>query len=492
MRLSRTLLPLGLLAALSGAVRAQSIDLVEPFPNLSFSSPVELKDAGDGTDRLYVAQQGGVIRTFVNDRNTSTITTFLDISGRVTSGGETGLLGLAFDPDYATNGYFYVDYTTGNLRTRISRFTRSKENPLEADPNSELILLEVNQPFGNHNAGAIAFGPPEGPAGERYLYVTLGDGGSGNDPQNNGQRPETLLGSILRLDVGGDEGAPLDCALPGGAATVPPDNPFVDGAGGACDEIYAYGFRNPWRMTLDAPTGQFWIGDVGQFAWEEVDLLEAGGNFGWRPYEGTHCILGPCNPDGKIFPVWEYPHSNGNFSITGGFVYRGAGIPELQGQYVYGDLGGRIWALDTSGATPVNQEIGTVDPLCAGSYCLASWGRDEHGELYALLVTGAVRKLIRNPPVSNEEVPPASPGLTLEGANPFRDQTSLLLSAEGHARVAVYDALGREVAVLFEGTLLSPNARRLTFDASGLPAGVYHARLETGSRTQTLPLTVVR
>lgn len=488
------------LALLSGTVQAQAVELVTPFPNLSFSQPVELRDAGDGTNRLYVVEQAGRIKTFLNDPDVTEAPVFLDITGPVSSGGEAGLLGIAFDPDYATNGYFYLNYTTGNLRTRISRFTRSVANPLEADPASELILMEVNQPFSNHNAGALTFGPPEGLSGERYLYVTLGDGGSGGDPQNHGQRPTTLLGSILRLDVYGT-GEPLDCAQTTGAATVPASNPFVDGIGGNCDEIFAYGMRNPWRMTLDEPTGDLWIGDVGQSAREEVSVIEfgnpdhIGGNYGWRQYEGTNCFNGPCNPTDKIFPVWEYPHSSGNFSITGGFVYHGLDIPELEGQYVFGDLGGRIWALDTSGPAPVVQELASVrsGTFCSGSYCLASWGRDEEGELYALTITGQIRKIKRNPPVTLEEPSGADAlGLTVTGANPLREQTTLRLSAEGLARVAVYDVLGREVAVLFEGALLSSAPIALVFEAGDLPAGSYFARLESNSTAQTVPLTVIR
>jgi glucose/arabinose dehydrogenase len=326
-------LPLALLlVALTASCRAQAVMLENPFPSLFFNGAVELMDAGDGSGYLYAVEQEGRIRVFENRSDVAQATLFLDITGPVASGGEMGLLGLAFDPDFAANGHFYLDYTLdAPRRTRISRFTRSAANPLQADPGSEVVLLEVIQPYPNHNAGAIAFGPPEGPGGERYLYVTLGDGGSGGDPDENGQDPSTLLGAILRLDVDGGGNA-LDCGAGTGAATVPPSNPFL-GVPDHCDEIYAYGFRNPWRMRFDeAGDWPLWVGDVGQDLWEEVDVVEAGENHGWDEYEGNHCFEGPCNPSGKTFPVWEYSSAgaSGNCSVTGGYVYRGEAIPRPQ------------------------------------------------------------------------------------------------------------------------------------------------------------------
>ncbi len=465
--------------------------LVNPFPNLTFSLPVGLEHAHDGTNTLYVVEQAGRIRSFENDENTPSHTTFLDISSRVSFGGESGLLGLAFDPDFENNGYFYVDYyTTGSPRTRISRFSLDENNPEVGDPASEEILIEIGQPFSNHNAGQIAFGP------DGYLYVTLGDGGSGGDPLNHGQRPTTLLGSILRLDVHGG-GDPLDCGAGTGSATIPADNPLVDGTGNVCDEVYAYGMRNPWRMTLDPETNEFWIGDVGQNAWEEIDILAPGANYGWKKYEGTHCFSAPCDPAGMTFPIWEYPHSNGNFSVAGGYVYRGLAIPEFAGKYIYGDLGGRIWSLDTSGPSPVNEEIGSVDEsqYCDFSYCLTSFGLDERGEVYVLTVDGPIRKFIRVPATIDEEVPSTpSPSLDIHGPNPVSDQTSMRIQSPmgGHALLAVFDMLGREVVRLYDDVLRASSVQEVTFDSSNLPAGTYMARLITDGTVETRKLTVAR
>lgn len=494
MRLSLLLFCVFAIAA-SCSTNAQDpeYELVNPFPNLTFTSPVGLKSADDGTNTLYVVEQAGRIRSFPNEESTTSTTLFLDITDRVNAGGEEGLLGLAFHPDFETNGYFYVDYTASSpRRTVVSRFNLDSTNPEVADPNSEVILLEVGQFASNHNAGEIVFGPDDG-----YLYVTLGDGGGGGDPGNHGQRPTTLLGSILRLDVDGN-GIPLDCGSGVGTATVPADNPLMDGIGGNCDEIYAYGFRNPWRMTFDATTGEGWIGDVGQNAWEEIDILAAGANYGWNVLEGTHCFPSPpCDATGKTPPIWEYSHSGGNFSVTGGYVYRGLAIPEFEGKYIYGDLGGRIWSLDTSGGSPVNEEIGSVNAsqYCSGSYCLASFGIDERGEIFVLTIDGPIRKFIRVPPTADEELPNAqSPSLDIHGPNPVSDFTSFrfLSPSGGHALLAIYDLLGREVARLYDQEVRSESLLEARLDATKLPAGVYVARLISAGSIVSEKLTVVR
>ncbi len=361
---------------------AQNPQLVGAFPNLTFNSPVDLQAPDDGSNRLFVVEQGGRIRVVVNDPASALAPVFLDISGRLVSGGELGLLGLVFDPQYAQNGYFYVNYTaSGPLRSVISRFRVSSGNANVGDPNSETILLQVNQPFENHNAGQLQFGPAEGPGGERYLYVPLGDGGSGGDPFGNGQNLGVLLGKMLRLDVNGG-GLPLDCAAGTGSGTIPAGNPFVLQAG-VCNEIYAYGFRNPFRFSF-GPDDRLWLADVGQDEWEEVNVFEGpGGNYGWDRLEGTHCYPpnASCSPAGTVLPIHEYRHTfnaNGGFSVTGGYVYAGSNCADIRDRYVYGDyVTGNVWTLDYDGTTATNA---TLLPLTGK--LISTFGLDEQGELY--------------------------------------------------------------------------------------------------------------
>ena len=375
------LLVLWLAATAGAAAPAAAQTLQNAFPNLSFDDPVDLQAPDDGSNRLFVVERDGRIHVFENDEAATSATLFLDIDPLVTSGSETGLLGLAFAPDYPASGHFYVYYTAPSpLRSVVSRFSVSAADPDQADPNSEEILMTVDQPFSNHNAGQLQFGPPEGPGGERYLYVGLGDGGSSGDPQDNGQTTSTLLGSMLRLDVDGG-GLPLDCASGTGTATVPADNPFV-GQAGFCDEIWAYGFRNPWRMRFDeAGDWALWAGDVGQNQWEEVDVVESGGNYGWNTYEANSCYDPPCDPAGLTFPVYAYSHSGGRkggFAVIGGYVYDGPNCDALRGLYVYGDnVTGNVWTLDYDGATATNALL-----LGLTGRSISSFGLDEQGDLF--------------------------------------------------------------------------------------------------------------
>jgi glucose/arabinose dehydrogenase len=301
----------------------QSIyEVTDAFPNLSFNRPVGVYHAGDGTNRLFVIDQQGEILVFENSKNTQTSEVFLNIRDRVLYGGEQGLLGLAFHPNFASNGLFYVDYTADNpRRTVIARYTVAQGNPNQGNENSEKVVMEVYQPYSNHNGGQIAFGP------DGYLYVALGDGGSGGDPLGNGQNRSTMLGSILRIDVN-----------TGGGYGVPADNPFIGNTHGYRDEIYAYGFRNPWRFSFDPVTGWLWAGDVGQSQREEVDIIEKGGNYGWNIMEGSLCYnpSSGCEQTGLELPILDYDRNLG-YSVTGGFVYRGTELPGLTGAYIYGD-----------------------------------------------------------------------------------------------------------------------------------------------------------
>lgn len=348
------------------------VELERAFADIAFDEPVFLTSAGDGSGRLFVVEQRGVVHVLASTAPRTDHGVFLDITARVSRARrEEGLLGLAFDPGFASNGYFYVYYSAASPRRSVlSRFSVPGVADA-ADATSELVLLEVPQPFSNHNGGMISFGP------DGFLYVGLGDGGSGGDPRGNGQDLGTLLGSILRIDVqGASAGAPY---------RVPPDNPFV-GVAGAREEIWAYGLRNPWRFSFDPATGDLWAADVGQADREEVDLVLPGRNYGWNTMEGTNCFLtADCDRTGLEPPVVEYGHGLG-CSVTGGYVYRGAAVPALSGVYVYADFcTGRIWGFR-------HTDLGVSGPvqLLQAPFQVSSFGTDSRGELYVLGFDGGV------------------------------------------------------------------------------------------------------
>lgn len=354
------------------------IILKEAFPNLTFNRPVDLQHAGDNTDRIFIVEQRGVISVFQNDSETNDKAVFLNIESKVNDqGNEEGLLGLAFHPDYENNGFFFVNYTAASpRRTVISRFQVSASDPNRANESSELVILEIPQPFSNHNGGQLSFGP------DGYLYIASGDGGSGGDPQNHGQRLETLLGAILRIDI--------DAQDNGRNYAIPADNPFVNNQEGFREEIYAYGLRNPWRFSFNSQTDALWTADVGQNRAEEIDIITKGGNYGWRTMEGFNCFnpSSGCNQEGLILPIWEYTHTNGDRSVTGGFVYSGTEISELEGLYVYADfVSGRIWTLDFSDLDkPINTE------LMKANFSISSFGIDQSNGLYLCGFDGKIYK----------------------------------------------------------------------------------------------------
>jgi len=340
------------------AMDAPSIRLVEFLSGLD--NPVALAD--DGSGRIFVVEQKGVIR-LAQDGQVSKAP-FLDIADRVKSGGERGLLCVVFHPQFATNGRLFVNYTStvgGHLETIISEF-KTMPHSATVSATTERIILRFDQPYENHNGGQLAFGQ------DGMLYIATGDGGSGGDPHNHGQQLNTRLAKILRIDV--DHKEPF---------AIPADNPFVDKAG-ALPEIWAYGMRNPWRFSFDRQTHQLYCGDVGQDKWEEVDVIEKGGNYGWSAREGFHDYT-PQRKNGVIIdPIKEYPHGDGNNCITGGYVYRGKTIPDLQGIYVYGDFGsGRIWGLKW------DSHALTFDAQLLHPHInISSFGEDRDGELYVL------------------------------------------------------------------------------------------------------------
>jgi glucose/arabinose dehydrogenase len=339
-------------------------------------SPLGVVDAGDGSGRLFVVAQAGQIWIVRNGRRIEK--PFLDISDQITTGGERGLLGLAFHPNFPTNPHFYVDYTDERGDTVVSVWTVSSDADV-ADTGSEQVVLHVAQPFANHNGGALQFGP------DRDLYISLGDGGSSGDPQGNGQNLDTLLAKILRIDVDHPSGDK--------AYGIPADNPFV-GRSGARPEIWLTGLRNPWRMSFDRATRDLWIGDVGQGSFEEIDVVRAGSpggqNFGWNTLEGFHCFRSSgCDQNGLTPPVTEYSHDGGNCSVTGGYVYRGKAHPDLAGGYFFGDYcSGRIWAIDAS-----DNEVREPTIVLESGHSISSFGEDAAGELYVTDLRGQLLRL---------------------------------------------------------------------------------------------------
>jgi glucose/arabinose dehydrogenase len=346
----------------------------QPFVE-GFDQPVYITHAGDGSGRLFVVEKPG--RVWVIQDGQRLAAPFLDIREIVSSRqSERGLLSLVFHPEYAINGYFFVYYTNLGGDTVTARYQVSPD-PNTADPDSELIIFQIGQPYANHNGGHLAFGP------DGYLYISTGDGGSAGDPAGNGQDRLSFLGKILRLDVDGQP-----------PYQIPIDNPFI-ALSSARGENWAYGLRNPWRYSFDRATGDLFIGDVGQNNWEEVNLLPAGtpgGNLGWDLFEGNHVFEGSSDQrEGLIFPILEYQHTGGICSVTGGYVYRGEQLPEWYGVYFFGDYcSGVVW-----GALPDQDGLWHAQQLYDLPISLASFGEDQAGELYLVDLNGSIYKLVR-------------------------------------------------------------------------------------------------
>jgi glucose/arabinose dehydrogenase len=458
----RNLLYVIMILFITGTSIKAQFTLQNAFPNLSFSSAVFLTHAGDSTDRIFVVEQAGRIKVFPNDQAVSSVKEYLNITDRVSSGGEKGLLGLAFHPDYETNGYIYVNYTNATS-TVISRF-QVTSNPDSADKNSESQLLVFSQPYSNHNGGWIGFGPNDG-----FLYIATGDGGSGGDPQNYAQRINTLLGKILCIDV--DGGIPY---------AIPPTNPFIDSTNAEVrKEIYAWGLRNPWRCSFDPVTGWLWAGDVGQNAWEEVDLIENGKNYGWRCYEGNHTYnMSGCSYPEYIPPVWEYSHSLG-YSITGGYVYRGQNVPELTGKYIYADYGTkRVWALTYDGITPPSNQL-----LLTAINNPTSFGVDQHNELYIVgFSPGNVYRFTPTVTSSEDKISVSDYSLEQNYPNPFNPTTIIRYSLpeDSDVTIRIYDAVGKEIDSISTG-FQQKGYYQKTWDAGKFASGVYFVRMNARS-----------
>jgi glucose/arabinose dehydrogenase len=365
-------------AILTPAPEVERIAL-EPVAD-GLQSPLFAGHAGDGSGRLFVLEQPGRIRVIRDGRLLEE--PYLDLSRRIASGGERGLLGLAFSPAFATDGRLYVNYTDRDGNTVVSEIVAPDPAADRADPASERVLLVIDQPYPNHNGGALAMGA------DGLLWIATGDGGSGGDPLGAGQRLDTLLGKLLRIDPRPAGGAPYG---------IPADNPFV-GRSDARAEIWAYGLRNPWRFSFDRQTGDLWVADVGQNAFEEVNRWPAGSpagpNFGWNTMEASACFdpAEGCSTEGLVLPVDEYGHDLG-CSVTGGYVYRGEAIPGLAGTYLFADFcSGTIWGLDAAADAPAARV------LLESGVSVASFGEDEAGELYVVdLAGGRVLRVVAAP-----------------------------------------------------------------------------------------------
>lgn len=428
-------------------VRATAIGLTAAFGGQRFVQPIEIVLGPD--NRFYVLEQKGVVRVF-DPKTNAPATTAIDVSPRIVAGGEAGLLGMAFDPAFATNHFVYLHYDAPLaapvkgvvFQTVIARY-ESKDGGATIDPSTEKRILVVDQPFSNHNGGKLAFGP------DGFLYIGLGDGGSSGDPQGNGQNKNTLLGKILRIDP--NKGDPY---------AIPEANPFAGGGGRG--EIYAYGLRNPWKFAFDTVTGDLWCSDVGQNKYEEIDRIVLGGNYGWNVREGKHCFGTniTCTAAGFVDPIAEYGRSEG-VSITGGYVYRGKKIPDLVGKYIYGDFGnGRIWSVDGSGAIQLLAETNLKIPTFA---------QDAEGEVYvADYVTGQVQQLL----TASETAVVQGLGATLKETGCL-DPSNPEVPPSGAVRYTVNAPLWSDGAEK-ERWLYVPKDKKITIGADGdfdVPAG---------------------
>lgn len=440
---------------LSGTILAQDVSL-EIFKT-GFSRPLSLQHAND--DRLFVVEQGGKIKIIQPD-GTVNSTPFLNIAGQVSNGSEQGLLGLAFHPNYANNGYFYLNYTNTSGNTQVSRFSVDASNADVADNNSELPILDFNQPFSNHNGGNLLFGP------DGYLYISSGDGGSGGDPQNNSQNTNTLLGKLLRIDVDNPSG--------GNNYGIPTDNPFI-GTPNTKEEIYAYGLRNPWRFSIDLTENEIWIADVGQSSIEEINrapLGNAGLNYGWRCYEGTQPYnTQNCPPASEVeFPFAEYANGGGNCSITGGYVYRGSVYSDIAGLYFFADYcSGMIGTVDSTGNLLDHGDF-------SGNW--VSFGEDINKELYILNISGGdIYKVKGGELVGIEDF--ASEATLNILPNPASEDVTFSLKNDTFQTIRIFDIQGSLVYI--KDNIAGNEA---TISVESLNTGIYIAEI-TSEKGQT-------
>ncbi|HLP18478.1 MAG TPA: PQQ-dependent sugar dehydrogenase [Bacteroidota bacterium] len=465
---------------LTACIKAQ-VKLTRVYSQFVLDRPIGFQTPPDSSGRIMVVTQRGKIYS-IQTGAVPTMDLLLDLSDTISAeSSELGLLGLTFHPKFKQNGYFYLNYTVDNpLRTIIARYTMSPPASNTIVPRSRIILFEIRQPYSNHKGGCLAFGPDDG-----YLYIGLGDGGSAGDPQNHAQDKKSLLGKILRVDV--------DTQSPGKNYGIPQTNPSHTDTSMA-EEVYAYGFRNPWRFSFDPVTHMLWVGDVGQDKYEEIDTVRIGRNYGWRVMEGKHCYnpTSNCDETGLEMPVWDYGHDkNGGDCITGGYVYRGKAIPFLSGKYVYADfISLKLWALSIDAQGAVKNEL-----LLENTPAIPSFGIGPDHELYACDYGGKLYK-IEQGPTSREQEQSGVPGdfrLEQNYPNPFNGATIIpfQIATPSHAVLEVYDALGRLVATLVD-SYYQAGRYSVQWDAGALASGVYSYRLTAGNSTATRLLVLQR
>ena len=423
---------------------AQEVNL-ELFKN-GFTSPVDIQNAGD--DRLFIVEQAGIIKILNPDATINT-EPFLNITSLISSGGERGLLGLAFHPDYSNNGYFFVNYTNTTGDTQVARYTVDPNDSNIADPNTAVLIIDADQPYSNHNGGCIQFGA------DGFLYIGLGDGGSGGDPENRSQNLQTLLGKILRIDINNTNGS--------NNYDIPSNNPFV-GDSNALDEIWAYGVRNPWRFSFDSVSDELWIADVGQGDIEEINRVApdaAGLNYGWRCYEGsqTYNTTGCPDPSELTFPVAEYTHSVG-YSITGGYVYHGNVYSDIQDLYFFADLNGLIGTVDNDN-----------NLINYGNYggTWVSFGEDVNGELYIADISGSIHKVKGGEIFDTQSFSESQVSIT-----PNPTSNNVRISLDGHL-IAKIDIIDLKGAVVFSEKNLSVPEKNISLES--MKSGVYIVKI---------------
>jgi glucose/arabinose dehydrogenase len=448
---------------------------------LSFSSPTDMEFIPDGSNRSVVLEQRGMMWILEDSQGVTTQRLFFNGKKVVTqSGCETGLLGCAFHPDYANNHFVYLSLDSGsdpNWYSQIVRYQVSSTNPDSIIPSSAFTIFSFAQDgLCNHKGGCLRFGP------DGYLYASFGDGGGGGDPFKHGQDRSVFFGKILRLDV--------DHEADGNHYAIPADNPFASNTQGFKKEIFAYGLRNTWKFSFDKATGKLWAGDVGQDAYEEVDIITNGGNYGWNVMEGYHCYPNGdfnCDSTGMIPPIWEYAHNGNSQAITGGFVYHGSAMPSLIGKYIYGDYISGIWALSYDGSAPAtNQSL-------FGGGGISSFAEDSQGEIYAVIYSGgSIEKLISTDVVKNtSSTSPAkltADRTLLDSKHPWAN-IHYQLPQNQHVSLILIDEAGHEMEHLLDANSLNGEYQ---FNANSLSNGIYFLQLKGNFETASLKIIIQR